>query len=914
MVSSEKQLPESLTRLLPLSFAVPRNYKLELNPDYERKEIDISGKINFEVIKALDADLTSYINMSRSMKIHEAAVLGHAVTFETAEAQNGYDYSDDVRKYSIPETIRNEISSIGSKFDMDLKLTCKITDDLEGVYFAYSNTKEFGKLPILTTQLESHFARKVFPCIDEPSAKATFDFSIIANPDLTVLFNTIEKSQETLPDGKIKHVFETTPILSTYLIAFCIGKFDSVSTTVKNLDGSDILVECIAPIGNKGKLEMPLHFAKEHLITLMESFGPFPINRVAHIGIPDFRSGAMENNGLITYRESMFLVDENSAMRSKQIVSSVICHEISHHYFGNFVTMKWWEDLWLNESFATLVENYNADLTHKRLGDIEKFEFCHSFMNGTKSAAINLDSKDSTHSIKCQIDQLSQIQTIFDEISYNKGGCVIYQLMKYMGEEEFFKGIRHYLQKFANSNADNKDLWDSLSESSGKNVSTLMDFWISTPGLPCIDVALDRATGKIQLTQHQYQSEFKCGEENSKIWPIPFGMIYRTASGKSVNVDILFDKKTETIQTPLDDPIESLKINTEGRSFFIYNPDSVTADLISNNFAFMDTVQRTAFFSNLKFLMQSMCVDKSGKITQRYSDFTIKRVLELIEKCKIAENDFAGRCGLVGLLHYLYECSLKAEAKFPGAEAKVVASIRAILDKYPAPSLDVTQFQKTIEYNLNISTLDLYATVGHEAINEKLRETFDILTSDDEAAKSAINEALYRLAFAAKGQQIAKNYETDSAAAKTELDQLMDAILSEIDNRIRLRKLMGILKIATPEMTCDLMATIFKPESKLQDTPYYPRGIANPKSSAKYLEFILENCQKIIDLVPSGMRIEFLKGASNSASEESIALAAKLKCDFPKFVTEGRIHSEVAEYITLNLRTAQIFGEQIAEL
>ncbi|MES1905509.1 MAG: peptide catabolic process, partial [Paramarteilia canceri] len=279
----------------------------------------------------------------------------------------------------------------------------------------------------------------------------------------------------------------------------------------------------------------------------------------------------MENNGLITYRDSYLYVSEDSGLHARRYSGLVITHEMSHFYFGNLVTMKWWDDLWLNESFATAVMYLIAEVTHKRLQDVEYFEPMQYFIDGVKVAGMNLDSLESTHPVKSVITKPDLIETIFDEISYNKGAAVIMQLIDYVGEESFFAGIRNYLSKFKNSNADSNDLWNCLSETCNQDIAEIMDHWILKIGFPMVRVQYDEKVNQITFNQTQYKlscssSSGYYAKRDSNHYCLPINISLRYKSGLISTNKILMNSSSALIDLDRNEKLEAINVNTGCKS------------------------------------------------------------------------------------------------------------------------------------------------------------------------------------------------------------------------------------------------------------------------------------------------------------------------------------------------------------
>lgn len=332
---------------------------------------------------------------------------------------------------------------------------------------------------LFATQFESHYARKCFPCVDEPSAKATFDLSITVNsPDVqTVLSN--------MPGEQVNHTwrFRTTPKMSTYLLAFVGGNFVSKSDRTKR--GVKVNVYA-TPAQPTGLLDYALDTAVKSVEFYEDYFGiDYPLPKLDNVALPDFSAGAMENWGLITYRESAMLADNNSAVDTRESVAITITHEIAHQWFGNLVTMAWWDDLWLNESFASLMEHIVTDRLHPEYHVMDDFQASDVFY------ALTRDSLAGVQAVRQTVGSPDEIATLFDgAIVYIKGERLMKMLRRLIGEEQFRRALRHYFTKHKYGNTVADDLWQAMSEVSKLDIAQLMKSWLTEPGYPIITAGL----------------------------------------------------------------------------------------------------------------------------------------------------------------------------------------------------------------------------------------------------------------------------------------------------------------------------------------------------------------------------------------------------------------------------------------
>ena len=353
------------------------------------------------------------------------------------------------------------------------------TANMEGAYL--STFKHNGKEErLISTQFESHYARECFPCVDEPAAKAVFKLKITSeDPEDTILSN-MPCDLLTHEDDCIIANFPDTPRMSTYLVAFCVGKFHYVETKSKH----GVRIRSYACINQPIEdLEYSADFAAEVLDFYDDAFKtPFPLPKMDLIAIPDFEAGAMENWGLVTYREIAMLANENSSLDQKLYVCTVVAHELSHMWFGDLVTMEWWNDLWLNESFANMMEAYSVDKLRPELGAWDDFN------TSAVLSALRRDCLPGVQSVRVDVANVEDIANLFDgAIVYAKGSRLMKMLMGIMGEEKFLAGLADYFAKHKYQNTTADDLWDMLSNYADFDVKEFMTPWLVQSGYPVVD-------------------------------------------------------------------------------------------------------------------------------------------------------------------------------------------------------------------------------------------------------------------------------------------------------------------------------------------------------------------------------------------------------------------------------------------
>ena len=394
-------------------------------------------------------------------------------------------------------------------YEVRLEFSGVITRAMNGVYPCFFKDKE-GEKKLIATQFESHHAREVFPCIDEPEAKATFDLSLTTPKGEVVIANTPVVSELEI-DGHIRSTFDQTPIMSTYLLAFVYGDMGYLESKTER----GVVVRTYATPDNVQFTKFALDIAVKCLDYYSEYFDiDYPLAKCDMVALPDFASGAMENWGCITYREQALLVDpKNTSLPTKQYVAMVVAHELTHQWFGNLVTMEWWTDLWLNEGFASWFEYLAVDHL------FPEWDMWTQFSVDEQQQALKLDALEHTHPVEVTVKHPDEIRTIFDAISYSKGASVIHMLYHYLGEKDFQKGLRSYLKDHSYKNTRTRDLWNSLENASSKPVKAFMDTWTSQSGYPILKVT-DGDNG-LTITQNRFFMNHANIKKDTSTWPVP---------------------------------------------------------------------------------------------------------------------------------------------------------------------------------------------------------------------------------------------------------------------------------------------------------------------------------------------------------------------------------------------------------
>ena len=522
----------------------PQNYHITLDPD--RETMHISGTVTVTG-KKTGRPSQRFTFHQNGLKITSATIVKHdkKTTEEIPVARiNHQNTLTEVR-------LHTEQQLYAGSYTITMEFTGEITRPMEGIYPCFFEHDGKQK-QLIATQFESHHAREAFPCIDEPEAKATFDLVLKSPVDETAIANTPILSQETV-DNKLVTTFETTPVMSTYLLAFVYGELGYKEAVTKH----GVTVRTYATPDNVEFTSFALDAAVKSLDFFTDYFGiPYPLAKCDLIALPDFASGAMENWGCITFREhGLFLDPANSSLPTKQYIVMVVAHELAHQWFGNLVTMRWWNDLWLNESFATWMSYLASDALYP------DWDVWTQFVADEQQIAFKFDSLENTHPIQTTISHPDEIRTIFDAISYEKGASVLQMLVNYIGQDAFQKGLQQYLKAHLYKNTIADDLWGALEAASSKPVTHFMQDWIGLAGYPIVKANVTDTS--VQLSQEQFLLNPRGTAQTDIVWPVPL-------RDGEVTHD-LFDKAE--LQLSIEGDVDTYRLNHERSGFYrvVYN-------------------------------------------------------------------------------------------------------------------------------------------------------------------------------------------------------------------------------------------------------------------------------------------------------------------------------------------------------
>ena len=533
---------------------LPLRYDLELEPDLAAATF--RGRVEITVVTAEQTD-------ALVLNAIELEIAGVAVDGEQAPWQ--LDESTE-RLFVTPG---GGVSP--GEHRLTIEFTGTLNGRLRGFYRSTYRDADGDERVVAATQMQSTDCRRAFPCWDEPDFKAVFGITLVVDPDQLAVSNGPEADRQTRPDGKVAIRFADTMSMSSYLVAFVVGPLEATEWT--DVDGIPLR---IVHVPGKGHLTaFALDVGAFCLRWFQDYYGiPYPSDKVELLALPDFAAGAMENLGCITFRENLLLVDPATATQGeRELVADVVAHELAHMWFGDLVTMEWWNGIWLNEAFATFMEIAACDAYAP---DWQRW----TTFGLERSAAFETDSLSSTRSVEYEVRSPADCEGMFDVLTYQKGGALLRMLEQYLGAERFREGVSHYLRAHAYGNTDTGDLWDAIEHTSGEPVRRIMDSWIWQPGYPLVSA---RVEGD-QLVLDQRRFTFDVEAASDSLWAIPISVRQGDDTSR-----VLLDG--DRARLPVGEG--AVVVNAGGHGFYrVAYSDDLRRRITDSEFAGMSTLER----------------------------------------------------------------------------------------------------------------------------------------------------------------------------------------------------------------------------------------------------------------------------------------------------------------------------------
>jgi puromycin-sensitive aminopeptidase len=531
---------------------VPRRYDLTLEPDIAAANFAGSATIAVDVTEPTG----EVVLHAAELEIDEAWVEPDSDRARL-DATVGLDPGAERATLTLGGTLPAGPATVHLRFRGTLN------DQLRGFYRSTFTDSDGNEQVLACTQMEAADARRAFPCWDEPDFKAVFGVTLVVDEGLLAVSNAGEVGRDTTVDGRVAIRFADTVPMSTYLVAFVVGPLEA--TEAVDVDGTPLRV--VHPPGKAGLSPFALEVGAFCLRYFTDWFGlPYAGDKLDLVAVPDFAFGAMENLGCITFRERLVLIDPDTATQSeRQAVVDVIAHEIAHMWFGDLVTMKWWNGIWLNEAFATFMEMKATDAFRPDWQRWVDFGL-------SRSAAFDTDALASTRPIEFPVATPEEADGMFDVLTYEKGASVVRMLEQYLGEDRFRDGLRRYMRAHQFGNTETTDLWDALEEETGEPVRRIADSWIFQGGFPEVAVTRGDAGSTLRFSQQPFRYDAAAAAPAAQ-WAVPLVVGIATTDGQAASERVLLDQPTADVDAP--GPVDGVNANQGANGFYRvrYSPE-----------------------------------------------------------------------------------------------------------------------------------------------------------------------------------------------------------------------------------------------------------------------------------------------------------------------------------------------------
>ncbi len=586
----------------------PSAYRIRIEPDLDAASFVGEVEIDVEV----DADTDHVLLNALDLEIGSAMVV-----------QSGADIPAVVESLPDEQRIRLLAPMGAGAATLKLSFSGVLNDLLVGFYRSTYVDGDGVEQVIATTQFEATDARRAFPCFDEPIFKATFAVTLVVPSHLFALSNYPEIRRTAMDVGRVEVEFARSMKMSSYLVAFAVGPFEATEPRIVN----GVPLRVVAPRGRLHLADYALDCAAAILEYFTNYYGiPYPGEKLDHVAIPDFAFGAMENLGCITYRETTLLVDPSTAGQADLVrVLDVIGHEMAHMWFGDLVTMEWWDGIWLNEAFAMFMEMKSTDAIRpewkRRL----------SFAGDERPWAYGVDSLHSTRPVEFEVRSPEEANEMFDALTYGKGSAVLWMMEQYMGEEVFQAGVRSYLKRHAYSNTVTEDLWRSLDAEAGLGVVEAMKTWIHQGGYPMLDVTVDGS--QVRLSQSRFLAI--PDESDTTTWHLPV-VVRGEAGGREFQEHVMLTGADGSLH--LDAPVDWALGNVGGHGYYRVQYRGENLARIMERLDRLDAVERFCLLDDTWALVEngSLGVAEFLDLATRYgseSELTIvQRLVQTVGK------------------------------------------------------------------------------------------------------------------------------------------------------------------------------------------------------------------------------------------------------------------------------------------
>ncbi len=809
--------------------AIPSKYEISLTPDLTKFTFAGEETIHLDIKQPVKEITLNAIEIN----IQKATVISTSGKEQTGKIS--LDEKLERATFSFDEAIPKGQAKLSIEF------TGILNDKLHGFYRSTYKDEKGNEKVLATTQFEAADARRAFPCFDEPDFKAIFAVTLIVDEKLTAISNGAVKSENKLANGKKAVAFADTVIMSTYLVAFIVGEF--IGT--KEVMAGNVPIRVWAVPGKERLSIFALDIAQFSVNYFANYYGiPYPGTKMDLIAIPDFAFGAMENLGAITFRETALLVDEKTASHAEmERIADVVAHEIAHMWFGDLVTMKWWNGIWLNEAFATFAEMRAVDAWKPNWKRWDSFGV-------SRSSAFGVDGLKSTRPIEFPVLSPQDANGMFDVLTYEKGASVLRMLEQYLGAEVFQKGVSLYLNKHQFDNAETTDLWDGIEESCKQPVRQIMDSWIFQQGFPVITASVDESGKKLKLSQERFFYLKEAG--NKQLFQVPVMLRAQTDKGAFNKKFILSEKETE-IELP--GKIEWVVINEGGHGFYrVAYSDQLMSALTSNLKA--DSPIRLAPIERFNLVNDTWALTVAGHIP-------VKQYLKMINMFK-DENDKNVWAVIIGSLGYLNRTIADSDRpKLETFSRQLLSTIVGKLGFQPKSGEDELTKQ------LRGMAIGAQGTLGNDKdIQKQAGEWYAKYQKDKQAVDPNVVPALVSILAFAGDEARYEEFFNEFKNAKTPQDEQ--------------RYLFALVTFQNKDLLVKTLQKTLGNDIKSQNAPYLVQSaLGNVAGRGAAWDFVKSNWKDILKRFPDNAIPRMVEGITSLVSHDWAKDTRKFFIDNP---------------------------------
>ena len=867
-------MPPPEAFLLPVAVR-PTKYTINLQPDLEEFTFKGEESISVQILEPV----AEIVLNSIELQIESATLSRNGVTTEARDIS--LDTTRETLSLDFGQTI------VPGEATLILTFTGALNDKLHGFYRSEYTGPGGQQRHLATTQFEATDARRAFPCWDEPARKASFELTLVIPSDLVALSNTPVVEETQAEPGFKKLRFAETPVMSTYVLAFVVGDLTSVESLYFGGDGST-KVSVWTTRGKEEQGRFALDTSVQLLTFFNDYFGiPYPLEKLDHIAIPDFAAGAMENWGAITYRETALLVDpENSSAGTRQRVAEVVAHEMAHMWFGDLVTMQWWDDLWLNESFASWMGTKAVDWL------FPDWQMWTQFVNMDTNRALTLDGLKNSHPIEQEVNNPAEVSQLFDAISYAKGAAILRMLEQFIGPEAFQQGLQIYISSHQYGNARTEDLWSALEESSGQPVTSVMDSWTKQMGYPVLQV--ETAGGpdhqELVLSQERFVYDRLLaegeGEAQPEMWQVPIRV---SRAGDPEAAALLMDRRQ--VRVPIETHDEP---GGRESSWFKVNPHQT---------GFFRVNYQPQDWDRLVPAIQSLELPASDRLGIQNDAYSLSRagILPVTQFLTLAraygnETDASVWGDLSSNLRDI-EVLLSGEPNLGAYRAFAQNIFRPAVQR---AGWDAQPGEGHLDALLRSTVLSQAGSYGDSEVLEQAKDRFGRYIKDPAALHPDIRGVVFGLA----GQ----------AGDRNTYDQLWKLEQESTLQEEKIRLLMALTRFSDLELLRETLERSLSSEVRSQDTIFAVTGVGgNPQGRDMAWEFVKSNWTEFDRRYGSGgfglMRLVSLCG--NFTNKERLDDVESFFAEHPAPAAERTI-LQALERIRLNIKWLERNRDELA--